>query len=268
MTSTAAPTRDPDERVLLVERSGGVVTLTFNRPARRNAIDDRLWTEFGDELTRIERSGQDRVVVIQGAAGQFCAGADVSGLADEERHGLARMRWTSEGIVRLAHLPQPTIAKVSGAAVGIGMNIALACDFVVAATDARFSEIFRHRGLSVDGGGSWSLVRSVGLRRAKELVLLGEFVSGADAAALGLVNRAVPADELDAVVDGWAAALIDGPPIALAQSKALLNRAFERTLEEALDDEGRAQTINFATDDVAEAVAAFLEKRTPTFRGR
>jgi 2-(1,2-epoxy-1,2-dihydrophenyl)acetyl-CoA isomerase len=269
--SHPSPATEPNDAVeppLLVQRTDGVVTLTFNRPKRKNAIDDVLWGLLDQELRNIAREPDDRVVVLQGAAGDFCSGADVTGLGEQHEHGLDRMRRTSEVVIRLARLARPTIAKVHGVAVGIGMNLALACDFVVATHDARFSEIFRHRGLSLDGGGSWSLPRLVGLRRAKELALLGDFVSGAAAAEIGLINRSTTADEIDAVVAAWTSALVSGPPIALAQTKELLNNSFDVTLEQALDDEGRAQTVNFATDDAAEAVAAFLEKRQPEFRGR
>jgi 2-(1,2-epoxy-1,2-dihydrophenyl)acetyl-CoA isomerase len=165
-------------------------------------------------------------------------------------------------------LPQPTVAKVRGVAVGAGCNLALVCDLVVASENARFSEIFARRGLSLDFGGSWILPRRVGLHRAKELALLAEIISAADAYEMGLVNRVLADDELDAFVDDWAARLAAGPPIALAMSKRLLNNSLQVTLEEALDDEGLSQTVNFSTRDTAEAMAAFVAKRDPSFEGR
>jgi 2-(1,2-epoxy-1,2-dihydrophenyl)acetyl-CoA isomerase len=145
--------------------------------------------------------------------------------------------------------------------------MALACDLVVASETARFSEIFARRGLSIDFGGSWTLPRRVGMHKAKELVLLADIIGAKEAMDIGLVNRVLPDGELDAFVDDWARRLAAGPPIALAMSKRLLDNSMNVTLEEALDDEGLAQTVNFGTADTREAVMAFLEKRHPTFRG-
>ncbi|MFM8504882.1 MAG: enoyl-CoA hydratase-related protein, partial [Acidimicrobiaceae bacterium] len=160
------------------------------------------------------------------------------------------------------------IAKVRGVAVGAGCNLALGCDLVVASSTARFSEIFARRGLSLDFGGSWLLPRRIGMHRAKELALLAEIIGANDALEMGLVNRVLPDGEVDAFVDNWARKLAAGPPIALAQTKRLLNNSLNVTLEEALDDEAAAQTINFATNDTAEAMRAFIEKREPKFTGR
>jgi 2-(1,2-epoxy-1,2-dihydrophenyl)acetyl-CoA isomerase len=165
-------------------------------------------------------------------------------------------------------LPQPVIAKVRGVAVGAGLNMALGCDLVVASENARFSEIFAKRGLSIDFGGSWILPRRIGLHKAKELVFFADIIDATEAEKIGLVNRVVPDVELDAFVDGWASRLAQAAPIAVAQSKRMLNNAMNVTLEEALDDEGAAQTVNFSTKDTAEAMKAFMEKREPQFKGR
>ena len=165
-------------------------------------------------------------------------------------------------------MPQPTIAKVRGVAVGAGCNLAFGCDLVVASETARFSEIFSRRGLSLDFGGSWVLPRRVGLHIAKELAFFGDIVDAAEAKELGLVNRVLPDADLDAFVAGWAARLVASPPIAIAQSKRMLNNSMNVTMEEALDDEGAAQTVNFGTKDTPEAIMAFMEKREPNFKGR
>jgi 2-(1,2-epoxy-1,2-dihydrophenyl)acetyl-CoA isomerase len=172
-------------------------------------------------------------------------------------------------IVQTFHdLPQPTIAKVTGIAAGIGMNLALGCDLVIASEDARFSEIFVKRGLSVDGAGSWILPRLVGLHKAKELCLFGDIIEAPEALALGIVNRVVPAGDVDKLVDEWASRLAAGPPIALSMTKRMLNRSFEQSFEQTLDDEARSQSVNFGTRDTAEAIGAFLGKREPRFEGR
>ena len=175
------------------------------------------------------------------------------------------MRRVNEACIALQKLPQPTIAKVRGVAVGAGCNLALGCDLVVASQTARFSEIFVRRGLSLDFGGSWVLPRRVGLHRAKELAFFGEIIGAYE---MGLVNRVLADGEIDQFVDEWARKLAAGPPIALAQTKQLLNNSLNLTLEQALDDEAAAQTINFSTSDTAEAMRAFAEKREPKFTGR
>jgi enoyl-CoA hydratase/carnithine racemase len=253
---------------LLVERADGIVTITLDRPDKKNAINGVMWDELQSTFREVAASTSDRVVVITGAGGAFCSGADVSGMGGGDTHALAAMRRIGDIALALYRLPQPTIAKVRGIAVGAGMNMALLCDLVVASDTARFSEIFARRGLTIDFGGSWALPRRVGMQRAKELTLLTDIIDAAEADRIGLVNRVVPDGELDKFVDEWAGRLAAGPPIALAQSKRLLNNAVGATLEQALDDEGAAQAINFGTKDTAEAVAAFMEKRDPTFHGR
>jgi 2-(1,2-epoxy-1,2-dihydrophenyl)acetyl-CoA isomerase len=148
------------------------------------------------------------------------------------------------------------------------MNMALACDLIVASDQARFSEIFARRGLTVDFGGTWILPRLVGIHRAKELAFFADIISAKEAADMGLVNKVVPHDQLDAAVADWADRLAAGPPMALAMTKRLitLNATADRPL--ALEGEGLAQTVNFYTEDTKEAVAAFLEKREPEFKGR
>jgi 2-(1,2-epoxy-1,2-dihydrophenyl)acetyl-CoA isomerase len=246
----------------------GIVTITLNRPEKKNAITGQMWDELLVTIHEVARSRTDRVLVLTGAGGSFCAGADLwADPAEAPRHGLASMRHVGDVALALHRLPQPTIAKVRGVAVGAGCNMALGCDLIVAGEDARFSQIFARRGLSLDFGGSWLLPRLVGLHKAKELSFFGDILSAADAAGLGLVNRVVPDGELDEFVDGWARRLAAGPPIALAQTKRLLNNSLAVTMEEALDDEGAAQTVNFGTRDTPEAIRAFVEKRDPRFTG-
>jgi 2-(1,2-epoxy-1,2-dihydrophenyl)acetyl-CoA isomerase len=253
-----------------VTRSGdGVVTITLNRPEKKNAINATMWVELLATFREITSRDDDRAVVITGAGGAFCSGADLSGRGDgPQRHQWHAMNHVAEVCLALHRIPQPTIAKVGGVAAGAGCNVALGCDLIVASDEARFSEIFARRGLSIDFGGSWLLPRLVGLHRAKELALFADIISAKEAEAMGLVNRVVPAGELDAFVDDWARRLAAGPPITLAQTKRLLNDGLDSTLEQALDAEGWAQTVNFGTADTPEAIAAFIEKREPRFQGR
>lgn len=254
---------------LLVTRQDGVVTVTMNRPTKKNAANDVMWRELLETFRAVAVNPEDRVMVLTGAGGEFCSGADLSSRGDQSNvSSLGRMKVITDVCLALQRIPQPTIAKVRGVAVGAGCNMALICDLVVASDNARFSEIFSKRGLSVDFGGTWVLPRLVGMHKAKELALFAEIISAQEAAEIGLINRVVAESEIDSFVDGWAQRLAAGPPIALAQTKRMLNNSLNATLEQALEDEGSAQANNFNTRDTAEAMAAFLEKREPRFTGR
>jgi len=245
------------------------VLITLDRPEKKNAVNHVTWDKLLITFREIGASSSDRCVVITGAGGAFCSGADLSGeRADAERpHQLRTMRHVNDVALALHHLPQPTIAKVTGVAAGAGANLAFGCDLIVASEDARFSEIFSRRGLSVDFGGTWLLPRLIGLHRAKELAFFADIISAKEAAEIGLVNRLVPAADIDRFVDDWSGRLAAGAPIAVAQTKQMLNRSMELTLDQALDAEGWSQTVNFSTKDTAEAIEAFLAKREPRFTG-
>jgi 2-(1,2-epoxy-1,2-dihydrophenyl)acetyl-CoA isomerase len=256
-------------QTLLIDRAGGVVTITLNRPAKKNAIDDRMWDELLETFLAIaNNTTEDRVVVITGASGAFCSGADIGGGRVEDTNGLTSMRHVGDVCAALHALPQPVIAKVVGVAAGAGLNLALGCDLIVASDDARFSEIFARRGLSIDFGGSWVLPRLVGLHKAKELVLFADIISAKEAQDIGIVNRVVPAGEIDKFVDEWAARLAAGPPLALSMSKRLLNQSSALSLAQALEAEALAQNVNFQSKDTAEAMIAFVQKREPRFEGK
>ena len=254
---------------MLVDRApNGVVTLTLNRPERKNAMNTAMFSELLTVFREVDVSSTDRVLVITGAGDAFCSGADLSDRGSDPRHSLSRLHWVADIALALHRIPKPVIAKVNGVAVGAGMNLALACDLIVASDTARFSEIFARRGLSIDFGGSWLLPRLIGMHRAKELALFADIISGKEAGELGLVNRVLPPGDLDAFVNDWANRLAAGPPIALSLTKRLLTNSFNVTMDEALEAEGMAQSVNTATEDTAEAIRAFLEKREPKFKGR
>jgi len=248
------------ETMLVDRASNGVVTLTLNRPERKNAMNTAMFNELLTVFREVDVSSTDRVLVITGAGDAFCAGADLSDRGSDTRHSLSRLHWVADIALALHRIPKPVIAKVNGVAVGAGMNLALACDLIVASDTARFSEIFARRGLSIDFGGSWLLPRLIGMHRAKELALFADIISAKEAAELGLVNRVLPPGELDAFVNDWANRLAAGPPIALALTRRLLTNSFNVTMDEALEAEGMAQSVNTATEDTAEAIRAFLEK--------
>lgn len=258
-----------DTETLLFDTSDdGVVTMTLNRPEKKNAANGAMWDDLLATFRQLKHDSDVRVVVITGAGDGFCSGADL-GAGDDgpRRHQLAAMRHIHDIAIGLHELPMPTIAKVNGVAAGAGCNIALGCDLIIASDRARFSEIFVRRGLSVDFGGTWLLPRLIGVHKAKELAFFGDVIDAAAAERFGIVNHVIAHDDLDSFVSDWAQRLAAGPPIALAQTKAMLNKSINQSMDEALDTEGWAQTVNFTTADTKEAVAAFLEKREPTFKG-
>lgn len=257
-------------QTLQVQRDGGVVSITPDRPSVKNAMNRLLWEELLGLLGEIAANPEDRVVVVTGAGGDFCSGADLSGGGPFEgpNHASFTMSWINQVPLALHRLPKPTIAKVRGVAAGAGLNLALGCDLIVASDGARFSEIFARRGLTLDFGGSWLLPRLIGLHKAKELAFFADMISAAEAEHLGLVNRVVPEEQLDAFVAQWAARLAKGAPVALAQTKRLLNESMQRSMAEALDAEGVSQLLAIGTNDVKEAIRAFMAKREPTFEGR
>ena len=251
--------------VLLIDDRDGVRTLTLNRPDRKNALDAQLWVELADALRATKRDRDVRALVITGAGGAFCSGADIG--TGENIHPRYKLDRLTDVALALHELAMPTVAKVTGVAVGAGWNLALGCDLVVATPESRFCQIFSKRGLSVDLGGSWLLSKIVGLQQAKRLVLLADMIDADEAHRLGLVTWVKAADEIGAFVDDLAGRLAAGPPFALAQSKALLNDGANATLQQALANEARAQPGNFATADSGEAYAAFAAKRDPEFNG-
>ncbi|WP_280434919.1 enoyl-CoA hydratase/isomerase family protein [Nocardia carnea] len=256
-----------DEPVLLSQQTGRVRTLTFNRPHRKNAITRAMWSALRDELRDVTYGGEVGAVVLTGAGGSFCSGADIADASgmDEFPDPATEIRAINEAVLQLHDLPVPTIAKVRGVAVGAGWNLALGCDFVAATPEAKFCQIFTRRALSLDCGGSWLLPKLIGLQQAKRLAMFADTIDATEARSLGLVTWVQPEDSIDDFVDNAAARLAAGPPTALAQTKSLLNDGADRTMREALLGEGHAQRINLTCPDVLEAFAAFSEKREPVY---
>lgn len=244
----------------------GVLTITLDRPERKNALDEAGFAGLAEALALAE-SGDVRVVVLTGAGTDFCAGADISG-SPREPHPYRRMRRHRDVALALHELPVPTVAKVRGVAVGAGWNLALGCDMVAADRTARFSQIFVRRGLSPDYGGSWLLPRIVGLQQAKRLSLLGDLIDAAEAEQLGLVTWLTEPEQLDDLVAGVVARLAAGPPVAMALTKRLLQDNGARSLADALESEGLAQVVNLGGTDPAAARQAFQARREPVFGGR
>jgi 2-(1,2-epoxy-1,2-dihydrophenyl)acetyl-CoA isomerase len=251
--------------------AGRIRRLTIDRPERKNAIPADGWSDLREEFAAFEES-DDRVLIITGAGGEFCAGADLnperlSGpAAVSESH--RRMKVIEAAATALHRLTKPTIAAVDGVAVGAGMNLALGCDVVLATERARFSEIFVRRGLTVDFGGTWLLPRIVGLQRAKELALSGRIVPAREAEVIGIAMEVVAVDELASRAEEIAQSFLAGAPIAQMFAKSALNASFESSFQESISWEGQSQAIAFGTEDSIEGVSAFLDKREPNWKGR
>ncbi len=273
MTEYAAETDD-----LIASTADGVLTLTLNRPAARNALSRAMLDALARLLAQAEADPAIGAVLITGAGGAFCAGGDVKGMAQRNESGeaepidqaIARQRRNQRAISGLLHsMPKPTIAAIPGAAAGAGLSIALACDLRVMADSAFMTTAFAKVGFSGDYGGTYFLTKLVGAAKAREMYFLSDRVDAAEALRLGLANRVVPADALLAEAQALAVRLAAGPRVALAYMKENLNRAFSGgDMDDCLDLEATHHVHCGLTDDHKDAARAFVEKRAPLFKGR
>ena len=263
---TETPSAEPSIE-LSIERS--VATIALNRPRVRNAIDDAMRGQLIAALERVDNDAAVRAVVLTGKGTAFCAGGDISGMrqrldapaGEVAFNGWRRQKRTHQATGLLHGLSKPTVAAVNGAAAGLGCDLALCCDFIVASAAATFAMSFVHRGLVPDGGGLYFLPRRVGLARAKELIFSGRTVGAEEALSIGLADRVSPADALLKDAQDWAVQLSQGSRAALALSKSILDRSLELT-EEQVDLLGReAQAICYTTGEHRDAVEAFLKKK-------
>ena len=252
-----------------VERDDAVTTVTIDAPESKNACTGAMWVAIGRTFQEVAAT-DTRVVVITGAGGEFCAGADLAGGGEGGPPGatmLDGMRVLADVVLAIRNCPLPVIAKVQGVCVGAGLGLALAADLTWCAADARLCAIFAKRGLSLDFGTSYLLRERLGAHRAKELAFTARTLSGTQAAELRLVNMAVATDQLDGAVADLAATIAAGPPIALSMMKRQIDNASGSSLAQALEAEALAQMVNFKTDDLREALTAFGERRAPKFEG-
>ena len=257
---------------ILFTLEGGVARLTLNRPDKLNSFNVRMHEEVREALGALAGSAA-RVLVLTGAGRGFCAGQDlgdraVAPAAEGVDLGDSIERYYKPLVLALRALPMPVIAAVNGVAAGAGANIALACDLVIAARSASFVQAFSRLGLVPDSGGTWSLPRLVGNARALGLTLLGQKLSAQQAADWGMIWQCVDDAELTATVDALAQQFAVAPTRGLAATKEAIYGSWRRTLEDQLTVERDLQRELGRSADYAEGVAAFIEKRSPSFRGR
>jgi len=256
----------------LYAQSDGIATITLNRPDRLNAITFEVYRELTDLIAALRDEPDVRVLVITGAGRAFCSGGDVidiiGALQDRDAAGLLEFtRLTCELIHNMRALPKPIICSLNGTTAGAGACIALASDLRIAAAEARIAFVFVKVGLAgTDMGATYLLPRIVGLARATELLMTGDFIEAAEAEKIGLYNRVVPRDQLEAVTREWAGKLARGPRLGIAKTKEMLNREMHMSFASALEAEAVAQALCMQTPDFKEAHAAFIEKRPAKFR--
>lgn len=258
--------------LVLEERSGAVVTLRLNRPAKLNALNPELCRALVHALLRAGDDKSVRAVVLTGAGRAFSAGGDVEYMRDARArkavHELdALLAIGKEICLAITSMPKVVIAAVNGPAAGGGMSLALACDLRIASEQASFTNAFGRLGLYPDFGATFFLPRVVGWSRASELFYTGRTLSAAEAWQMGLVGRVYPPDTFEEETRKLAEQMASGPPLAYRDVKRTLIGEAHRELERALDEENRLQVHCFLSEDCAEGLAAFLEKRPPVFRG-
>ena len=262
---------------LLTEVDGSVAYATFNRPEARNALSQDMRQQMFEFLKEVDRDPAVRCVVFRGAGEHFMAGGDVKSFVKlvretppQERKEMfeARIHSLHPMVFLMRRLRKPIIASVQGAAAGFGLSFVLACDLAIAADDAFFMSAYIKIGTNPDGAGTYFLPRTVGMKKAMEIAMLSDRVDAATAAQLGIVNRVVPAKDLATETRALAQRLAAGPTHAIANTKALLNASLGNSLETQLANEAVYFADCAATDDWAEGVTAFAEKRTPVFQGK
>ena len=257
------------------QRRQHVLEVTLDRPDKKNAITMPMFSALKGAFEKAAVDAEVRVVVLRGAGGNFSSGADLTGGEGTAPTGSLAVKTLSivrdevgQAILALHRLPKPTIAMLEGVVAGAGANLALACDLVYAAEDARLCEIFVRRALSLDCGGSWTLPRLVGLRKAKELAFFGDWVGAREASEIGLVTGCFAPASLEQAVRERAEHLASQAPLALALIKQSLDTSFQLSFAQALDQEAAGQALCTSSEDFIESVRAFLEGREARFTGR
>lgn len=259
-----------DFKFIKYDVTDGVLTITLNRPEVYNAMNDGITYELQDAFKAAAKDEQVRVVVMTGEGKAFCSGQDLKAASGQEKRSfIDSLHKRYNPIIRaMRSLPKPVLCKLNGVAAGAGCSLALACDMIIASEEATLIEVFINIGLVPDSGSAYFLPRLVGMAKAFELCSMGSKVKAAEALQLGLVNRVVPAAQLDAAVKEYTDYFAKAPTKSIGLIKKMLSKAATSGLDEMLDYEAYCQEIAGSTHDYKEGVTAFLEKRKPDFKGK
>lgn len=253
---------------LTVDDHNGVRTVTLDRPDAMNAVNRAMLAELASTLDAAASDDDARCLVLTGAGRAFCSGRDLTEAEPGEDAYAIISETITPVLTRLWEFEKPTIAAVNGAAMGVGLGLALNCDIVIAADNARFSSPFANLGVALDSGGHYHLPRLIGLHRALEMVYTADIIRGQQAAEWGLVNRSVAGSRLMAVTTSLAERIAAGPTLAFRRQKELLRRSETMTYDEINEAEARLAADLVQTEDYGEGLAAFFDKRPPRFQGR
>jgi len=261
------------EDSILLKKEGNIATLSLNRPDKLNALDWPAQRLFGQTLDKVEEDNEIRVLLITGQGRAFCAGGDVSAQKSRIGMGIAEKRMgakiLSRNPLKIRKMSKPVIAMVNGAAVGAGCNLALACDIIIASEKAKFSQAFVKIGLVQDYGGSYLLANQIGTKKACEMVFTGDIIDAREALTIGLINKVVPAEELEKTTMEMAMKIAKRAPLAVSIAKRSIYDGFDKfDLETALEYEIYSQGFCCDTEDHKEGSSAFMEKREPQFKGQ
>lgn len=255
---------------IIIENNGAIRTITLNRPKAFNSFDREMGAAFQTALDEAGKDDSVRCIVIKGEGRAFCAGQDLKEVTapDAPNFKVIVEETYNQSIRRICSIKKPIIAAVNGVAAGAGANIALACDLTIATESASFIQAFSKIGLIPDSGGTWWLPRLVGMQRAKAMAFFGNKVSASEAEEMGLIYKSVSDDEFNSVVEKTASKLSVMPTLALGLTKAAFHEGMDCDLNDQLARELEYQFIAAESDDYAEGVASFLEKRAPEFKGK
>jgi 2-(1,2-epoxy-1,2-dihydrophenyl)acetyl-CoA isomerase len=260
---------------LITEIEAGIARMTINRPEARNAMTGDLIQQMIRFVRQVEQDASVRALLITGTGDHFMAGGDVKGMTDilSEPKSAIRSNFEQRSLdaaplwISLERMPQPVVCRVRGFAAGAALSFVAGADYTICSDNAQFLLAHVGLGLVADAGTTYHLPRAIGVRKAKELAFFGDKIDAAEALRIGLVNRVVPDAELDEAVEKVLTRFANGPAVSFAQAKAMMNASLEQTLSEQLAMEGRAVATCGGSDDFAEGVRSFIEKRRPAFKG-